>query len=73
MCDDNKSKQQQQDPGLTSGDLPGQSGKEAKARLRSKPTRKPTDKKIHPRQKIPVVPKGKETPDDTPSPPVDLD
>lgn len=32
------------------------------------------DRQIHPRQKIPPVPEGKEEiPDKTPSPPVDLD
>ncbi len=57
---------------LSTGEIPKQSRKAIHARYRRSPSPRP-DKKIHPRQKIPPVPEGEEVPDNTPSPPVELD
>ena len=56
---------------MSSGELPQQKSKEKKISLHSLPPLPLPDKKIHPRQVIPPVSEGKETPDHTPSPPVD--
>jgi hypothetical protein len=61
------------DSGLLSGEIPEQVQKEVQVNYRPKPSRRPAGRDIHPRQNIPAVPEGKEVPDPTPSPPVDLD
>lgn len=58
---------------LSSGEMPEQSGKEVIVHYRPEPAKPKSVREIHPRQKIPPVPEGEEVPDDTPSPPVELD
>ena len=58
---------------LSSGDVPEQVGKEANIPYSSTPHATPKDKKIHPRTKLPSLPKGEDVPDDQPSPPLELD
>ena len=65
-----KSKDESPDP-MSSGEVPKQTAKEKKISLHSLPPLPLPDKEIHPRQVIPPVREGKETPDHTPSPPVD--
>ena len=58
---------------LSSGDIPEQTGKEVNIPYSSTPHATPKDKKIHPRNKMPPLPKGEDVPDDQPSPPLELD
>ncbi len=55
------------------GELPEQSDKEVRVPYWKTPPPLPPEKKIHPRQIIPPPPEGEEIPDDTPSPPVELE
>lgn len=60
--------------GLTSdGELPKQVSKKKKVPFLSFPALSLPGKKIHPRQVIPPVVKGKQVPDDTPSTATDPD
>ena len=58
---------------LSTGEIPKQSRKKIHVHYRRSPSPPPPDQKIHPRQKIPPVHEGGEVPDNTPSPPVELD
>lgn len=58
---------------LSTGEMPAQTGNEVQIKYRPSPSPPPPDQKIHPRQKIPAVPEGEEVPDNTPSPPIELD
>ena len=58
---------------LSAGEMPQQLSRETDVPYHRKPAPGSKNKKIHPRQKLPPVPKGKDRPDDSPSPPVDLD
>jgi hypothetical protein len=55
------------------GEVSEQSAKEIQVHYRPAPSPPPPDQKIHPRQIIPPVPEGEEVPDDTPSPPVEIE
>lgn len=55
------------------GELPPQSEKEVRVPYWDTPPPPPPGHDIRPRQIIPPVPEGEENPDDTPSPPVELD
>ncbi len=71
MCEDPKPAE---DPdSLTTDELPAQTGKEVQVRYRDSPVRQSPDKRIHERAQIPRVPEGEKVPDETPSPPVDVD
>jgi hypothetical protein len=74
MCEQNKEKPENHkaSSAMDTGDLPKQTEKEAQAEFHSQPSAKPSNE-IHPRQFIPPVPNGADIPDDTPSPPVELD
>jgi hypothetical protein len=58
---------------LPADELPEQTRKEVRARYWKSPVPLPPEQEIHQRQHIPPVPEGEEVPDDTPSPPVELD
>jgi hypothetical protein len=58
---------------LPTGELPEQTEKEVRVRYWKTPAPLPPEHEIHKRQHIPPVPEGEEVPDDTPSPPVELD
>ena len=58
---------------MSTGEMPKQSRKKIHVDYRPSPSPPPPHQKIHPRQKIPLVPEGEEVPDNTPSPPVELD
>ena len=74
MAPKKKSKNNEEcsDP-MSSGEMPKQTSKKKKISFHSLPPLPLPDKKIHPRQVIPPVTKGKEIPDNTPTPPVDPD
>jgi hypothetical protein len=58
---------------LPAGEVPEQCEKEVRVPYWKSPPPRPAGHEIHPRQYIPLVPEGEEVPDETPSPPVDLD
>jgi hypothetical protein len=73
MCDDKKPESIPESPeSMITGNLPEQIGEETQGELVAKPDAQ-AGSKIHPRQIIPPLPEGEHVPDDTPSPPVDLD
>jgi hypothetical protein len=55
------------------GNLPEQTVEEVHVIYQDAPPSPPRGKRIHPRQVIPPVPEGEHRPDETPSPPVELD
>jgi hypothetical protein len=59
------------DGSISSGEIPKQSSKKKKAHFSSLPSLSLPGKKIHPRQVIPPVAKGKHVPDNTSSFPID--
>jgi hypothetical protein len=75
MCEHKKSEPAtpQTSESSTSDKEPDQSAREVKVNYRNSPPARPPGKEIHPRQIIPAVPEGKEVPDDTPSPPVEIE
>ena len=73
MAQEKNSKNKKQDPDSSSGELPKQTAKKKKTPFLSLPPLPLPGKTIHPRQVIPPVTKGKDVPDDTPTPPVDPD
>jgi len=57
----------------TTGNLPVQKVEEVHVDYQDSPPPAPRTRQIHPRQVIPPVPEGEYRPDETPSPPVELD
>ena len=57
---------------ITSSDIPQQEATKTHINYRSKPATSPIHK-IHSRQPLPPIPKGKEISDDCPSPPTKID
>jgi hypothetical protein len=75
MSEDKESEPQTQSSSksLSTDELPEQTGQEVQVHYQPTPPRSRADHEIHPRVPIPPVPEGEEVPDDSPSPPVDLD
>jgi hypothetical protein len=72
VCENRENKPHPPDS-LVTDELPEQTSKKAQVRLRKSPVPRPPDHQIHERAQIPPVPEGENVPDETPSPPVDLD
>lgn len=73
MCENRNNEPQSPPDSLKTDELPEQPGKEAKVRYRESPAPRPPKHQIHERAQIPPVPEGEMVPDETPSPPVELD
>ena len=61
------------DDSLSTGKLPEQTVEEVHVIYEPSPPPAPRNQRIHPRQVIPPVPEGEPRPDETPSPPVELE
>jgi hypothetical protein len=73
VCDKEKPEPSTTSESMQTDELPVQSEKEVRVRYWESPAPLPPGHEIHPRQYIPPVPEGEEVPDDTPSPPVEID
>ena len=76
MCEKKKSETETMQPSKSSAndEMPEQTAQEIHVNYIDTPPPAPPDRKIHPRQRIPLIPvEEEEVSDETPSPPVKID